>query len=279
MSPAFEHPVESITLAGGVWLEDAWYALKPVDGTTLAIGEPAYHQCNWSYLISDAEQSLLWDTGSGRRALKPVIDRHARATVTAFPSHMHFDHLGAVGDFGPVLLADLSCLRAYEVEGHVTPPEHLYLGAWEGLRAPRFSVARWVRPGEVVTVGARQLAVWHTPGHSQDSVSLWEPARVRLYAADLIYPGEVYAQVPGASLPSYLLTLQRLLRLLPRDAEILCAHGQAEEGAHDMPLLGYTDLEDLWRNVRDLLQETPHEGARRVNGRLTLLHSAEAFEG
>lgn len=277
MSSALESPISEIRLAPGLWLEDDWYALKWHDDSTLAIGEPAYHQCNWSYLISDGDESLMWDTGSGRRPIVPVVSRHGRRKVTAFPSHMHYDHLGGVRDFGPVMLADLACLRALEKHGRVTPPEELYLGAYEGLTAPSFEVGFWLRPGETFTVGARRIELLHTPGHSPDSVSLWEPGRARLYAADFIYPGEVYAQIPGASLPAYVRSLRKLLVLLPRDVEILCAHGHERAGLHDMPALGYADLEDLLHAVEALLAEAPHEGARRVNAEMELLYSAAAF--
>jgi glyoxylase-like metal-dependent hydrolase (beta-lactamase superfamily II) len=279
MRENLERPIREVQLADGVWLEDEWYALKAVDAGTLAIGEPAYHQCNWSYLICDAGQGLLWDTGSGRRAIAPVVARHAGADVTAFPSHMHFDHLGGIKDFGPVKLADLAALRALEKGGEVTPPEEMYLGAYEGLSVPSFAVGQWCKPGEAISVGERQLQVIHTPGHSPDSVSLWEADRAVFYAADFIYPGEVYAQVPGASLHDYLKVLDYLLTLLPVQVEILCAHGVIDGGVSDVPRLGYGDLTSLRRAISSVLGTPPHDGELQVNDRMALLYSAASFSG
>lgn len=274
---ALEQPVESVALAVGLAWEENWFAVGAVDADTLAIGEPAYHQKNWSYLISDGGESLLFDTGSGRRSIAPLVARHAGPSVRAFPSHMHFDHLGNVNAFGPVVVADLPMLREMASEDYLTPAEEAYLGYFEDLSPPTFAVGHWAGIGEVVQVGLRHLHVLHTPGHSPDSVSLWEPGRNRLYAADFVYRGDLYAQTPGASLPAYKATLDTLLDSLPEDIEILGAHGQTDGGTDDMPRMGYADLSALRDTIDRLLTGTPHDGERAVNGRMTLLYSKASF--
>jgi hydroxyacylglutathione hydrolase len=108
-----------------------------------------------------------------------------------------------------------------------------------------FDVGRWVRPGQVIEVGSRRLEVLHTPGHSPDSVSLWEPDRNRLYAADFIYRGALYAQTPGASLTQYLETCRQLIDMTPQSAEIVCAHGRPEMASMTCQSSGRDDLADL----------------------------------
>ncbi len=277
MRENIEAAIDTIKLAQGVALEDDWFGVRALDDATIAIGEPAYHQRNWSYLISDADDSLLFDTGSGRRPVAPLVARHGRARVEAFPSHMHFDHLGNINAFGPVIVADLPMLRAIETDGMLTPTETMFLGASEAVPAPTFELGRWVAPGETVKVGERALQVMHTPGHSPDSVSLWEPDRNRLYAADFIYCGALYAQTPGASLRDYVRICEQLLNELPEQVEIVCAHGQSENGMHDAPILGYADLHAVRDVVARLIPTEPHTGRVQVNERMYLLYSAESF--
>ncbi|MEQ8896996.1 MAG: MBL fold metallo-hydrolase [Roseovarius sp.] len=274
-----EQPIESVTLAEGLMWEDGWFAVGAVDADKLAVGEPAYHQKNWSYLITDGGESLLFDTGSGRRTIGPLVARRAAASIRAFPSHMHFDHLGGVNAFGPATVADLPMLRAMAPEDMLTPTDEAHLGHYENLSPPSFPVGHWAGIGEVLQVGLRHLHVLHTPGHSPDSVSLWEPARNRLYAADLIYRGALYAQTPAASLPDYRETLETLLNMLPGDVEILGAHGQTEDGTDDMPRLGHEDLAALHEAVCTLLKGTPHDGERTINPHMTLLYSEASFAG
>lgn len=219
----------------------------------------------------------MWDTGCGYRSIAPILSRHGREQIRAFPSHMHHDHLGGVGEFQAILAADLPMIRAIETDGFIEPPESMYLGSDEGLRPPRFPVRGWLKPGAHLMVGRRYLEVWHTPGHSPDSMSLWEAGRNRLYAADLIYPGELYAQVPGASLRDYRATLKGLLDRLPRDVEILCAHGDPGSGLQDVPILRHDDLREVLNTISEVLSEPAHQGERRVNDRMTLLYSEESF--
>lgn len=278
MRDNIELPLDSVRLAGRLSWEDNWFATSKLDEATLAVGEPAYHQRNWSYLISDGDEALLFDTGSGRRPIAPLVARHARsAQVTAFPSHMHFDHLGGIHCFGPATVADLPLLRAVEAGGRITPTPDMFLGHFEALALPTFEVGRWVKPGEMITLGARCLEVLHTPGHSPDSVSLWEPARNRLYAADFIYRGALYAQTPGASLTQYLATCRQLIEKLPENVKIVCAHGRPVDGVDDVPVVGHGDLADLRDVLSRLLAGEPHTGEAPVNARMFLHYGQDSY--
>jgi hydroxyacylglutathione hydrolase len=279
MREKIEVPIDTIRLAGDLTLEDNWFATGQLDGDTLAIGEPAYHQRNWSYLLRNGGEALLFDTGSGRRPIAPLVARHAGgAHVTAFPSHMHFDHLGGINAFGPVMVADLPMLRAVADDGRITPTSDMYLGHFEGLATPTFEVGRWVQPGEAISVGDRRLEVLHTPGHSPDSVSLWEPGRNRLYAADFIYRGALYAQTPGASLTQYLAVCRQLIEKLPENVEIVCAHGRPIDGEDEVPVVSHGDLQQVEQVLTRLLDGDAHTGEAPVNERMHLLYSAASFE-
>lgn len=245
-----------IRLAPGLVLEDDWYAVQAIDTRTFAFGEPRYHQQNWSYLLIGDERSLLFDTGSFRGDITAAVARRARGALTALPSHMHFDHLGNVARFDRVAVADLPMLRTCVSGGRLTPVEELFLGAYEGDTAPTFAVAEWLAPGSEIDLGERHFRLIHTPGHSTDSISLYSDVENRLFAADFIYPGELYAQVPGADLPTYLEVTERLLNMIDEETEIFCAHGNA--GAGDLqaaPVLQRADLEALQAGLMRIRDE------------------------
>ncbi len=245
-----------IILADGLVLEDGWYAVQRLDETTYAIGEPAYYQQNWSYLLIGNERSLLFDTGSFSRDISGVAARLTDKPLTAMPSHMHFDHLGNVHRFSRVALADLPCLRAFEKGGVVTPSEEFFLGAWENLEAPAFKVSEWLAIEGEIDLGGRRLRILHTPGHSPDSVSLYEPGRDLFYAADFLYDGDLYAQVPGASLPEYLAIATSVREQIGDDTQILCAHGNVADGdVHSAPIMQRRDLQQLVAGLERVRRE------------------------
>lgn len=205
-----------------------WYVLRDVAPGVTAIGEPRYHQQNWSYLVCGNAAALLFDTGSYYGTLPPVIAGLTDLPLTVLPSHMHYDHLGNILGFERIVLPDLPVLRDCEADGMVTPSETLFLGDREERNAPSFAVAEWLSPDSMIDLGGRQLRLVHTPGHSPDSVSLWDAEAGLFFAADYLYLGDLYAQVPGASLRAYLETAGRLSAALPGNTRILGAHGDAE---------------------------------------------------
>lgn len=234
-------------------LEDDWYLVEALDPRTFAIGEPRYRQQNWSYLLVGGERSLLFDTGSYYGDITGVVARRAAGQVTALPSHMHYDHLGNVTRFGRVSLPDLPVLRACAEGSVVALNAALFLGESEGRTPPAFEVAEWLAVDGWIDLGGRRVQLLHTPGHSPDSVSLWEPDRNRLLAADYLYRGPLYAQTPGASLVDYLATAERLLRLVGNATSIFGAHADAPEA----PRLERTDLVALAHRLETLLDTPP----------------------
>jgi glyoxylase-like metal-dependent hydrolase (beta-lactamase superfamily II) len=92
---------------------------------------------------------------------------------------------------------------------------------------------RWPVPwheladGNELDAGDVRLRVVHTPGHSPDHVSLYEPESRTLFCGDLVVAGSTVV-IPagrGGDLAAYLQSLDRVLALGPD--RLLPAHGRA----------------------------------------------------
>jgi len=139
-------------------------------------------------------------------------------------------------------------------------------------------ISQWWPIGRRIDLGGRHLEVLHTPGHSPDSISLFDRAANILFAADFIYPGPLYAQVPGANLADYLATTEALLPQINGQTKIFCAHGAPDDkGKHRAPVMGRQDISDLQRTLADLKEsgKTPKEAT--INARMTLLANKAAY--
>jgi glyoxylase-like metal-dependent hydrolase (beta-lactamase superfamily II) len=167
---------------------------------------------------------VLFDAGTGNRDIVPVVRSLTSLPVTVIPSHLHFDHVGALGRFDHTALVDLKSLRARADEGTLALERYEFLGFADGLPAKRFAVDEWWFPGNDIELGGRRLKVLHTPGHTPTSASLYDAERHWLFAGDLIYPGKLYAFLPGASRRAYLETTRRLLELIDPGTRIYTAH-------------------------------------------------------
>lgn len=258
---------------GLVWHDD-YYSIERIDDATWAIGEPRYAQQNVSFLIAGSERAVVFDAGPGLRELAPVAASLTELPITFVPSHLHYDHVGGARGFERVAMIDLPALRAQAPDGVLRPRFAQHLGALEGIDARPLEVDEWWPPGSVVELGGRRLELWHTPGHTPESASLFDRERGLLFSGDFLYPGELYAFLPGSSLADYRWTAERLARALPESAAIHGGHGS--DLATTAPVLAVRDLLDL-RRALDEIRSGERAGSGwfprtwPVSERLTLL--------
>ena len=265
-------------LAPGVRWFDDWFAIEEVARDVIAIGEPRFHQINWNYLILGQRRALLFDSGPGVRDISKVVRALTSLPVMALPSHLHFDHTGGLAKFPNIAMADLRLLRDCERDGWFHASDELYRGFREGMVWTPVKVSQWLPIGTKIDLGDRALELVHTPGHSCDSISLWDEPGNILFAADFIYPGPLYAQIPGADLKAYLETAEALLPMLRGDTALYCAHGQPDHnGEHRAPRLARSDVADLTVSLTKLRQSSLRPATWPVNDQMSLLLWEAAF--
>jgi hydroxyacylglutathione hydrolase len=261
-------------LGAGRMVDDYW-AVQNIDANTYALGEPRYYQANYAYLIVGGRRALLFDAGSGTRAITGVVTSLTHLPVMVMPSHLHFDHTGGIAPFMSVAMIDLPDIRADVTNGRLTPSRYEYLGMIDGLVPPTFSVTEWVKPGTTIDLGGRVLRVLHVPGHTHSSVALYDAATHQLFAGDFIYPTTLYAFLPGASLAEYRATTRELLATLPADTKIWTAHCCRVGERTSAPWLTMSDLRDLNTALTSIQSGESHSAGffpRRfpVNHQMTL---------
>jgi hydroxyacylglutathione hydrolase len=122
------------------------------------------------YLIFGADKALLWDTGSRnsrvREAVDRLMDRWLKAnSKTAIPllilhSHGHGDHVAGDPQF-------------------TARPDTTFLKP--DLAAP-----------STLELGGRPLDLLPIPGHTADSIALYDRRTAILLTGDTVYPGRLY---------------------------------------------------------------------------------------
>ena len=230
----------------GRWFDD-YFVVQPIDASTFAIGEPRYYQGNYSYLILGTARAILFDAGTGTHDIVPVVRSLTALPVTVIPSHLHFDHVGAPGRFDQTALLDLPSLRGRVHDSRLTLGRYEFLGFIDRLNAPTFRVDKWLTPDSVIDLGDRSLRIWSTPGHTPDSVSLYDAQRRQLFVGDFMYPGHLYAFIPGASRSAYLASTRRLLANIGPATLIFTAHMADPPAPVSAPVLEFADLKALER--------------------------------
>jgi len=237
----------------GRWVED-YFVVETLDRDTFAIGEPLYYQGNYSYLILGKERAVLFDAGSGLRDIVPLVRSLTTLPVTVIPSHLHFDHVGALGRFDLTALLDVPSLRGRTEDSYLTLLRYEFLGFADRLATPSFRVDQWLTADSIIDLGGRQLRVLATPGHTPTSVSLYDKDRLQLFAGDFVYPGELYVFLPGASRMAYHATTTRLLAIIDSATNIFAAHMEDPGIAVKAPVLEVEDLRALDRTLTAMEQ-------------------------
>lgn len=223
------------------WVDD-YFAIAALDDRTFAIVEPRYAQQNISYLLVGDERAVLFDAGPGLRDIRAVAESLTDRPVTFVPSHLHYDHTGNTVVFDRVAVVDLPHLRARAADGRLRPTEMEHLGAAEGIAAPTLVVDEWLEPGSSIDLGGRRIQVLFTPGHTENSISLFDPETNQLFSGDFLYAAQLFAFVPGSSMGDYVEGAETVLSTIGAETEIYGAHRKGPPG---VPVLDRSDVSDL----------------------------------
>jgi hydroxyacylglutathione hydrolase len=234
------------------WFDD-YFTIESIDQKTFAIGEPRYWQANYNYLILGEQRAILFDSGPGVRDISPLIKSLTDLPVTVISSHLHFDHVGNHDKFKSVAMIDLPHLRALEKENRLQLSDEQHLGFLDNTQNPPLNISEWWQAEEFIDLGSRSLKVISAPGHTPDSIVLYDAERQQLFAGDYIYPGLLFASLPNSSLKEYLATTSKLLDIVSPKSILLTAHRTDPPGA---PILKVSDLEDLSHTLNAILNGT-----------------------
>src|SRR5258706_725304 len=195
------------------------------------------------YLIFGSERALLWDTGSRnarvRESVDRLIDRWLKANQrTSIPlvvihSHRHGDHVAGDAQFADrptttLVKPTLASVREF------------------------FSFTNW--PAEIRTfdLGNRVLDIIPIPGHTDDSIALYDRRTAILLTGDTVYPGRLYVN----DFPAFRSSLHRL-------AEFTATHAIAHVlGNHieqtSTPFVDYPEGTKYQPDERDLALGAGH---------------------
>jgi glyoxylase-like metal-dependent hydrolase (beta-lactamase superfamily II) len=227
--------------AAVTWI-DNYFTIEQIAEGTWAIGEPRYAQQNYSYLIAGNKRAILFDAGPGLRDIKSAAESLTELPIIFLPSHFHYDHVGNRISFAETAVVDLPYLRKRARGNRLTLTAMEHLGRAEGFEIPSWRVDHWWAPGTSIDLGGRAVQLFYTPGHTTDSISLFDAGGLLLFSGDYLYPGPLYGFLPNSSMADYLSAAERLLGALPEGVIFYGAHRLAPPGP---PKLQLSDLRDL----------------------------------
>jgi len=248
-----------IEVEGTDWGRDhprsTWFDIRPLDPGVFLIAEPGHVN---SFLVVGDDRAVLLDSGLGVADIKSVADALAGKPVSVVNSHYHFDHSGGNRQFDEIAIhragAELLARPAPEglAEGYMAYTQRL-IDAWPGYRMlddnyfHLITADTLIRPlpadfdpasytvvptaatqllddGDVLDLGGRSLRVMHTPGHSPDSICLFDEHNGLLFGGDTINTGPIYAQLEDSDVVAFASSTRRLASLASGVSRLFVCH-------------------------------------------------------
>lgn len=217
-----------------------WFEVYRLPKNVYAICEPQHFQEVNMFLIMGKERALLLDTGMGIRNLKPLVKELYPGAIITVNSHFHFDHVGDNWRFQPVHVFNDPCAR-HASENGVTAAdlgdqldEDMFrMGYPEGFVPNEYWIppyeVKTVEDGQVFDLGGRTLHVYHTPGHCNDAIMLYDEQARILFTGDSFYLGALYAhfhchQFGHSDLKAYAASLQQMANKLTQLKALYVSH-------------------------------------------------------
>lgn len=151
-----------------------WFTVKKLKKNIWGIGELKHFEEVISYLIVGKNNCLLIDTGLGIKNIKNELDKITNKPIIVINTHFHFDHIGGNKLFNNIIKTSKK---------------------------------------RIINICPFKFKIIRTPGHSPDSICIYEKSRRWLFSGDTLYPGPIYLHLKESSLNDYKKGLKKLLKL------------------------------------------------------------------
>jgi glyoxylase-like metal-dependent hydrolase (beta-lactamase superfamily II) len=233
-----------------------WFEIRQLGRGLFLVAEPTLVN---SYLVVGRDGCVLIDSGLGIGNIHAAVEPLAGTEPTVINTHHHFDHVGGDAQFANVAIHELGAARLStgppdswirlfaEYLESVYPafvqyrrldddffhlltdvaiprplPHGFDLDQWE--IAP-CTPSRTLAEGDVFDLGDRLLRVLHTPGHTSDSICLFEEVEGVLFCGDTVNTGPILATMPDSDLQSFANSTRRLADGVSSEARaVLMSH-------------------------------------------------------
>lgn len=200
-----------------------WFQTRALEPGVFVTLEPAVNPMFRASIVTvlGRDRDLQLDFGCGVLPLRAALPLSGKPVV-ALASHAHVDHIGGFHEFSERLG------HAAEAAGFAGQPgfetfADEFLGWPDVVTAPPrqgWRINDWHLPpapltgtladGDRVDLGDRLFTVLHLPGHSPGGIGLLDERDGLFLTGDAIYDDEILDDLPGASVPDYLRTMDRL---------------------------------------------------------------------
>lgn len=183
-------------------------------------------QCNCSVFGDEkTREALVVDPGDEIESILQILRRHRLKVTAIVITHAHIDHIGGA--------AKMKAATGAPVYMNVNDRELQKMmsmqAGWLGMEEPEeVEIDAAAKDGDKLTIGATEVTILHTPGHTQGSISLYIPSENKLVAGDTLFRGSIgRTDLPGGDSRQILRSIHEKLMPLPEETIVIPGHGES----------------------------------------------------
>jgi len=181
-------------------------------------------QCNCSIFGDEqSREGLVVDPGDEIESVLEIVRKHGLTVKAIVITHAHIDHIG-----GAQKLKAATGAPVYMNPNDAELQAMLDVQAtWLGMPKPeRVEIDSDAKDGGRLRVGATEVHILHTPGHTQGSICLWLPSEAKLIAGDTLFRDSIgRTDLPGGNGRQILQSIHDQLLPLPDETVVIAGHG------------------------------------------------------
>jgi glyoxylase-like metal-dependent hydrolase (beta-lactamase superfamily II) len=249
-----------------------WFEVYKVEPNVYVFYEAGQFEEVISYLVVGRKKAALIDTGCGIGNVKRLAEEFTQLPLMVVNTHSHYDHIAQNYMFHEIALFDAPNARQASRNGYnraemsrllekgmLWKPLPRHFDA-ENYHVPPFTVTRWLKNNDVIDLGERSLEVFHTPGHTPDSICLLDRDAKLFWTGDTYYPSAIYVHLPGSDLAAFINSYEKMIALSPLYEKLMPSHNetwiektrlkQVLEAARDIRAGKATYIEGVDRETR-----------------------------
>ena len=215
-----------------------WFEVYKITPEVYALYEDGQFQEVISYLILGDNKAALIDTGYGMGDIKSLVEELTDLPIIVVTTHTHVDHIGQHNEFSDIAVYDHLFSRENAAKGREQKGMGDALGPgmyWkklpEGLtpenyHIPPFKVTRWLKDGDKIDLGNKELEIIHTPGHSPDSVCILDKDSKLFWTGDTFYNAPLYVYSSTTNLDDFINSYRKMNELSDHYDYLMPSHNE-----------------------------------------------------
>src|SRR6185436_16425622 len=233
--------------------------------------EPRHYEETLISLIIGRDKAALIDTGCGIGNLYQAVKAVTNKPIVVINTHTHTDHIGSNYKFEDIAMLDHPLSHQVAEKG-ISPQtmqndilaENLVIKPWPqgfdpiDFALPPFQVSRWLKPGDRIDLGDRDLLVIPTPGEAADHICLLDTMDRILFCGDILLHGPIWTHLEGGNLEDLVMSYIKLMDYFDDFDRLMPGHNEPWLGKELLPasLAGaekvlsgqaeYTEVSDPW---------------------------------